>query len=290
MLASGCALLRLANRKYRLAVFVKLFAAIALTLFGVGPLRAQCPRPENGAIVANPNRPTVADPADITQYGVLELEYGFDHANTSARERENDLGGLLKFAVLCNLELRWDTADLVNLNGDGGASQTGTGDNWLGFQYRFLRQSGKAPSLAFGYALKFPTASVSKGFGTGRYDHQLKFLASKDLAGFHFDFNASLLVLGRQGVSGHDENAEFNLAFSHPVYKKLLFTGEFYGDTSPNPSTPAFASGLWAFTYAVTPRLVIDAGIDHGLTDGSPNRQRYFVGFTYSIADLYAHH
>ena len=30
------------------------------------------------SIVANPNRPTVADPADITQYGVLELEYGCD--------------------------------------------------------------------------------------------------------------------------------------------------------------------------------------------------------------------
>jgi len=27
-------------------------------------------------IAAHPNRPTVANPADITQYGVLELEYG----------------------------------------------------------------------------------------------------------------------------------------------------------------------------------------------------------------------
>src|SRR4030088_3717456 len=29
------------------------------------------------SIAANPNRPTVANPADITQYGVLELEYGW---------------------------------------------------------------------------------------------------------------------------------------------------------------------------------------------------------------------
>lgn len=274
--------------KTRLCVVARLMAAIALTPLGAAGLRAQCPRPANGAIVANPNRPTVADPADITQYGVLELEYGYDHANTSFGARENDLGGLLKFAVLCNLELRWDTADLLNMN-SGGISETGTGDNWLGFQYRFHRQSGRVPSLAFGYALKFPSASVAKGFGTGRYDHQLEFLASKDLLGVHFDFNASLLVLGRQGASGHDHNAEFNLAFSHPVYKKLSFTGEFYGDTSPNPAVPAFASGLWALTCAVTPRLVIDAGMDHGLTSGAPNKQRYFVGFTYSIADLYSH-
>jgi hypothetical protein len=28
-------------------------------------------------IAAHPNRPTVANPADITQHGVLELEYGW---------------------------------------------------------------------------------------------------------------------------------------------------------------------------------------------------------------------
>jgi len=29
-------------------------------------------------IAANPNRPTVSNPAHVTQYGVLELEYGWD--------------------------------------------------------------------------------------------------------------------------------------------------------------------------------------------------------------------
>jgi hypothetical protein len=30
------------------------------------------------SITANPNRPTVTNPAHVTQYGVLELEYGWD--------------------------------------------------------------------------------------------------------------------------------------------------------------------------------------------------------------------
>jgi hypothetical protein len=29
------------------------------------------------SIAANPNRPTVSNPAHVTQYGVLELEYGW---------------------------------------------------------------------------------------------------------------------------------------------------------------------------------------------------------------------
>jgi hypothetical protein len=85
-----------------------------LGLFVSSIARAQCPGTETGSIVANPNRPTVADPADITQYGVMELEYGYERVNTGAAQRENDLGGLLKFAATCNLEIRWDMGTLLN--------------------------------------------------------------------------------------------------------------------------------------------------------------------------------
>ena len=78
-----------------------------------------------------------------------------------------------------------------------------------------------------------------------------------------------------------------NLAFSHPIYKKLQFTGEFYGNIRFNNGAPAFADGLWALTYAITPRLVIDSGIDHALSSVAPFHRRYFVGVTYSIADIY---
>jgi len=171
-----------------------------------------------------------ANPADITQLGVVELEFGFAHAQVPLHQHQNTLEGLLKFALACDLEIRWDASPFSNQGGPTGG-QSGIGDNWLGFQYRFHRQSRFVPTLAFGYDLKFPSASVSKGLGTGRYDHQFVFLASKDIKGIHFDFNASLFRVGRQDGSGSDINEEFNLAFSHPIYKNLGFTGEFYGDT-----------------------------------------------------------
>jgi len=47
------------------------------------------------SIIANPNRPTVSNPAHVTQYGVLELEYGWDRL----WPEENDgRGHPLKFA------------------------------------------------------------------------------------------------------------------------------------------------------------------------------------------------
>jgi hypothetical protein len=38
------------------------------------------------AIVANPNRPTVSNPAHVTQYGVLELEYELPWGDLSPPE------------------------------------------------------------------------------------------------------------------------------------------------------------------------------------------------------------
>lgn len=254
----------------------------------VAPQRgaAQCADTPKDGIVANPNRPTVADPADITQYGVLEVEYGFNHVMGPQRERENNLVGLFKFAATCNFEIRWDTNTLMRQS-FGGTTQTGFGDNALGFQYRFARQKKYVPSMAIGYSLTFPSASVGKGLGTGKYDHQIRLYVTKDILGVHFDFNTAYFFLGRPSSGGTNQNAEMNLAFSHPIYKRLQFTGEFYGDMRFNNGAPASANGLWALTYAVKPRLVIDAGIDHALISSAPFRRSYFVGVTYSIADIY---
>jgi hypothetical protein len=140
--------------------------------------------------------------------------------------------------------------------------------------------------MAFSYAAKIPSASAEDGLGTGRVDHSFTFLASKDIAGFHFDFNVTQFLVGRPNAPGFDRNQQLNLAFSHVVRGPLQFTGEFYGDTRLNQTTSGFASSLWALTYTVVPRLVIDGGFEAGLTSGGPHRHA-FVGATYSIANLY---
>jgi hypothetical protein len=237
------------------------------------------------AIAANPNRPTVADPADITQYGVLELEYGWDRQWPQAGVVQTSAGGLLKFGLLCDVELRWNTTSFLS-QADTGGTHRGFGDNWIGPQIRIYRQTARVPSMAFSYSVKMPSASAEDGLGTGRVDHAITFFASKDISHFHFDFNATTFLLGRPGASGFDNTQEFNLAFSHAIRSGFQFTGEFYGQTRLNRVTPSFASSLWALTYTVTPRFVIDGGFEAGLTDGGPHRHA-FAGATYSIANLY---
>ena len=183
------------------------------------------------------------------------------------------------------IELRWSTTSFLSQT-DGGGTHRGIGDNWLGPQIRVYKQTKLAPTLAFGYAVKIPSASSADGLGSGRVDHSFTLLVSKDIAKIHFDFNATEFLIGRPGESGFDKNQQLNLAFSHALRGKLQFTGEFYGDTELNSSTPRFVSSLWALTYTVTPRLVIDGGFETGITSGGPHRHA-FVGATYSIANLY---
>lgn len=235
------------------------------------------------SISANPNRPTVSNPAHVTQFGVLELEYGLDRMWPEEGVRQAQANGLLKFGLLCDVELRWNTTSFFSQT-DTTGTHTTFGDNWVGTEIRVHRQTTWLPTMALSYSFKIPSASTEDGLGSGRVDHSFTFGASESVAHFTIDFNFTQFLIGKPG--GFDQNQQMALAFSHSIYKKLLFAGEFYGQTQLNESAPGFASSLWALTYTVSPRFVIDAGFEAGLTAGGPHRHA-FGGITYSIANLY---
>jgi hypothetical protein len=272
---------RIAIRRF---TFVTVLACVGVS----DPAVAQWMGKQTGcyadSITANPNRPTVSNPAHVTQYGVLELEYGFDRQLPQEGVRQTSSGGLLKFGLLCDIELRWNTTSFLSQT-DATGTHTSFGDNWLGTEIRFHRQTTRLPTMAFSYAFKIPSASAD-GLGTGRVDHSFTFGASESAADFNFDFNFTEFLVGQPTASGFDTNQQLALAFSHAIHGKLQFAGEFYGDTELNPTTPGFASSLWALTYTVVPRFVVDGGFEVGLTTGGPHRHA-FLGPTYSIANLY---
>jgi hypothetical protein len=94
-----------------------LLACLAATNSAVGQWIGKQTGCYADSIAANPNRPTVADPADITQYGVLELEYGWDRLWREERVQQTSVGGLLKFGMLCDVEFRWNTTSFLSVDG-----------------------------------------------------------------------------------------------------------------------------------------------------------------------------
>lgn len=240
-----------------------------------------------GPIQSLPNRPTVSNPADTTQCGVAELEYGWERDWPGAGARNSGLGSLVRFGLTRNLEFRWGMDNFLSQWDGFGAVQEGMGDQWLGAKYRFFKRSGVVPTLAVNYAVKVPSASYQKGLGSGRVDHEFTLLASQDIRGFHWDFNTNVFVDGRPSTRGRDHNVELAWAISHSLRGPLQIAGEVHGDSGANLDTPGFLATLLALSYQVSPRLVLDSGLDVGLTAGA-NRKRLMIGFTYSLTNLYS--
>jgi len=237
---------------------------------------------------ATPNRPGVADPAEVTQKGVLEIEYGWERAFRSPEFKSRTaVAGLMRFGLTESLELRLDMDNYVSQRSDDPEGRrSGIGETSPGLKYRLLTQDEFRPALAFSYEVKIPTASRKKGLGSGRVDHHLRFLASKELFDLELEFNYLLGWIGQEGEKGFDDLHLLALSFSRSLFGPVGISGEIYGARRLNRQTPGFASTDWAITYTLTPRMVFDAGVDIGLTSGAADII-YFAGVTLALVDFY---
>ncbi len=254
---------------------MKLTAALLLLWLTTVDCRAQQPLAD---LTATPNRPTVTNTAETTQFGVLELEFGI-----SAAARQQALQGLLKFGLLRDVELDWAGNPWQH---DASLHYVGVSDNNAGLRWRFLHQARRQPTLTVEYSVKFPTAGPVEG--TGEVDHIVTLLASKDLPKrFHVDANLGYAWLGRPGGGfGHDWLPTGTLSYS--LTPKWQLSMEFSDTTRANATTPGVTQNLWAVSYTVRPRLVLDSAVQFRVTGNVP-RVAYLGGFTYCIADLYHH-
>lgn len=237
-------------------------------------------------VVSVPSRPTASNGADTTQCGVVEAEYGFERQWPGGSAQRDYLSGGLRLGLTPHLDFHWASGDFWNIVDESGV-RTGFGDTWLGLKYHFLTQTRHWPSLGVFYQVKVPTANENKEIGSGEFDHAISFLVSKDISRFHFDFNVTPLLAGRHGSPGVDHNTGLALSFSVPLTHRLSLVGEGYGYTFLNDQTPAIASVMTAVTFQVHPRLLLDAGLDVGVSPDAPDK-RVFVGGTYAMGNLFA--
>lgn len=230
-------------------------------------------------IEAVPNRPTFASTAEVVQSGVLELEYGFEGG-----DGHQNINGLVKFGLTKWLEVRAANNPILR-----DAKVFGTGDSGAGFKLRCFSQNGKwRPTTSLLYEATIPTASHN--LGTQAYGHAIQLLVSKDFGKHHFDWNEGVQLSGRPFPlpQGYDRGYFSALSWSHPLSEKWAFTAELAGTSKINDATPGEMTFLFAPTYSVSPRLVLDAGA-YIAAYGNLPRATAFFGVTYSIANLYPH-
>lgn len=254
---------------------MKLAAALLVLWLSAG----DCPAQQQPVdLIATPNRPTVTNTAETTQFGVLEIEFGI-----GAAARQQSLQGLLKFGLLRDVELDWAGNPWQH---DAAVHYVGVSDNNVGFRWRFLHQAKCRPTLTVEYSAKLPTAGRVEG--SGEVDHIVTLLASKDFPRrFHVDVNLGYAWLGRPG-GGFDHNWLPTGTLAYSLTNKWQLAMEFSSATRANAVTPAVTQNLWAVSYTPWPRLVLDSAVQFRVVGNVP-RTVYLGGFTYCIADLYHH-
>jgi hypothetical protein len=251
-------------------------AVLALWLFSAAVcLRAQTSADDTP--VANPARPTVATPATLTPVGYLQFENGMLYATGSPDfSSRYGINQVTKLTVHPRLELLVQSEPWVH-TGLGREQKTNSGDVFLGLQGVVLPGNEKRPTIAVSY-VRHVYAGSAPDIDIGTPEHGLLLLVSADLHGFHFDINGMLNEQRQNGVG----RAQFGQTLSiSRALKKLTLSSEIWHFSQPLIGSSA-TGNLWAIAYTVRPNLVIDGGLNRGLT-GTSTRWEGFTGFTYVL-------
>jgi hypothetical protein len=238
---------------------------------------------------ANPARPTVTNPATLPPVGYLQFEQGFVQANESPElDRQFSVNQVTKIAVHSRLMFQFITQPFAVSVADG-KHDTAEGDLDLGVQAVISKGEGRIPTVSAGY-IHLVRGGHAADLDVGSFTQSAVLLASGDLRGFHYDTN---FLLSSQ-ESGAVRRAQFGqtLSVSHPLWvPKLGLAGEIWHFTQPfvaetyravpHPKSNAVGT-LWTLSFTARPNLILDAGLERGLTVTSTQWQG-FAGFTYVL-------
>jgi hypothetical protein len=106
---------------------------------------------------------------------------------------------------------------------------------------------------------------------------------SRDVGAFHFDINALETWLGEPPAAGGTaRQTSATVSTSRTLDDRWSLTAELYS-IGPSPAGPRVVSNLWCAGYRVSPRLVLDGGVDVGLSHGA-QKISAFAGLTVGLA------
>ena len=213
-----------------------------------------------GEVQVYPCRPTIACTAELVPAGALEIETGYAQRRVDGAPNHS-VQALAKYSVTDRVQLQVATNNLI-------AAQSGSGAQlidgvWFGPKVLLVRQDGYVPSIAVSAFLAVPTRD-GPGALTQSKDADMWVYASKDLPlGIHADLNLGIDVLG---VDDHPAIQELvALSLSRDLGHGFGTMLEGYAFEGGGTHAEHDAGVLTGLTFAVVPRVMLDAGFDVAL-------------------------
>jgi hypothetical protein len=214
-------------------------------------------------------RPLTTEDAWTVEKGKFQLETGFDATRQDNHDREMSPSLTLSYGLLERMDMGIGSAFLFVLPKQE-ENENGLGDTELKLKYRLLDEKGWIPAFAISGKLKIPTASKSKGLGSGKTDFGIITIVTKTLSKrlvLH-------LNLGYTFIGEHRADNEFNYsgAVQFILSDQWAWVGEIIGVNHFNgrKGDDPF-SGLLGTQYLITESIVWDAGVEIGMNKAAPN-------------------
>lgn len=223
-------------------------------------------------------RPLTTDDAWTVEKGKFQLETGFDASRQDNHDVEYNPALTFTYGLLERMDVGIGSGYLF-LNPKEGDRENGFADTDLKVKYRLIDEKDWAPALAFTGKLKIPTASRSKGLGSGHTDFGMNAVVTKNLSKrwvAHLNLGYSFI-----GEDRADNELNYSLGGQFILTEKWALVGELVGINNLNGrhgDDPL--SALIGTYYLVTENLVLDAGLEIGMTKAAPDF-RITAGFTW---------
>lgn len=151
-------------------------------------------------------------------------------------------------------------------------TQSGLGDAWLEGHYRIHGSGGAVPDFVPYTKVKFGTASYSKGLGTGENDYEGGLGLEWAVGHRWFPFvDGGYRIVGVPAGLHLNDFATYDAGLMYQVTDKNFLTALFAGHQSAQPGGAATADAIVAWSYRPGARVGLQAFLDKGLSDESPD-------------------
>jgi len=221
-------------------------------------------------------RPLTTDDAWTVEKGKFQLETGFEAARQDNRDWEYAPSLALSYGLSERADLGIGSG-YTFLDPKEEERVDGLSDTEVKLKYRLMDEKGWVPAFALAGKVKFPTASSSKGLGSGAADFTINAAATKNLSKqLALHLNLGYTFMG----DGGDNELNYSIAAQYVLAEKLGLGGEIVGGNNLNgrKGDDPFSWLVGAY-YLITDNVVWDAGVEKGMNSAAPDF-RLMTGLT----------
>jgi cobalt/nickel transport protein len=214
-------------------------------------------------------RPLATDDAWTVEKGEFQLEVGFDALRQDNHDREYSPSLTLTYGVLEKMDLGIGSGYVFSHPTEG-ERENGIADTEIKLKYRWIDEKNWRPAFTVSGILKIPTASESKGLGSGQTDFGINAILTKTLTkkcAIHLNLGYTLI-----GEDHVNNELNYSMAAQFLLTGKWALVGEIVGVNNLNGrhGDDPF-SGLLGTYYSITDKIIWDAGLEIGMNKAAPD-------------------